>query len=111
MLLNQRLYSFTVRRNQQARALCYKLSTMASATDAVSPAPVPWYAIYPPPKREATGVSREGVLRMLCNEENSPSKDFILVDLRRNDHEVCTWARPLLFSSPSDDRCCCLFGI
>ncbi|KAH8742390.1 Rhodanese-like domain-containing protein [Diaporthe sp. PMI_573] len=60
---------------------------MAYTTDAGSSAPAPWYVNYPAPKKEAAIVSREDVLRMLCDARNSASKDFILVDLRRNDHE------------------------
>ena len=111
MLLNQRFYRFTIRSNQQFRVLCYKTSTMAYTTDAGSSAPAPWYVNYPAPKKEAAIVSREDVLRMLCDARNSASKDFVLVDLRRNDHEVCTWAWPPRLSSPSDSHWCCLVGV
>ena len=92
MLLNQRFYGFTVRPNQQARALYYQVSTMASTTDAGSSIPAPWHVNYPAPKKEAASVSREDVLRMLRDAGSGVSKDFVLVDLRRNDHEVYTWA-------------------
>ncbi|KXX77807.1 Arsenical-resistance protein 2 [Madurella mycetomatis] len=48
--------------------------------------PAPWHAAYPAPKSEATTISREEVLAML---KATPlgSRDFILVDLRRNDFE------------------------
>lgn len=49
--------------------------------------PAPWYAAYPAPKSEATTISREEVLAML---KATPlgNRDFVLVDLRRNDFEV-----------------------
>ncbi|KAK3936353.1 Rhodanese-like domain-containing protein [Diplogelasinospora grovesii] len=52
---------------------------------AETPAPAPWYAAYPAPKSEAATMPREEVLVML--KEQRPGKDFVLVDLRRNDHE------------------------
>ena len=89
--MNQWFYSFTLCQNQRARTLCYKASTMASTTEAGGSATGPWYANYPAPKSEAAGVSRKDVLHMLCNKENSASRDYILIDLRRNDHEVSTF--------------------
>ncbi|KAK3933880.1 arsenical-resistance protein 2 [Diplogelasinospora grovesii] len=51
-----------------------------------TPAPTPWCAAYAAPKPEAATIPREEVLVML--KERRPGKDFVLVDLRRNDHEV-----------------------
>lgn len=110
MLLNQGLYRFKIRSNQQFRILCYKTSAMASTADAGSSAPAPWYVNYPAPMKEAAIVSRGDVLRMLCDAGSSASKDFVLVDLRRNDHEVYTSSWPPLLSSPSDSHLCCLAG-
>lgn len=48
----------------------------------------PWHAAYPKPKNaDPEAISREEVLRRL-NRGNQPDRDFLLVDLRRNDHEV-----------------------
>jgi len=60
-----------------------RMSTADSA-----PAPAPWYAAYPAPKSEVVTISRDVVLEML---KSTPveKRDFILVDLRRNDFEVC----------------------
>ena len=88
MSLNQRIYGFTIRSNRQTRALYSKVLSMTSTTDAGSLAPAPWYVNYPAPKKEATAVSREDVLRMLCDAGSGARKDFVLIDLRRNDHEV-----------------------
>jgi hypothetical protein len=47
----------------------------------------PWHAAYPAPKSEAVGISQSELLAMMENGKE-PGKDFILVDLRRNDHTV-----------------------
>jgi arsenical-resistance protein 2 len=58
-----------------------------TSTDATS-APAPWYAAYPAPKSEVVTISREEVLQLL---KTTPleGRDFVLIDLRRNDFEVC----------------------
>ena len=57
-----------------------------ASTDSTA-APAPWYAAYPAPKSEAATISREEVLELL---KTTPieKRDFVLVDLRRNDFEV-----------------------
>jgi hypothetical protein len=47
----------------------------------------PWHAVYPNPKNTAEAISRSEVLERL-NHGEQPGRDFLLVDLRRNDHEV-----------------------
>lgn len=47
----------------------------------------PWHAAYPAPNSEAIGISQSDLLSML-EDGQEPGKDFILVDLRRNDHAV-----------------------
>ncbi|KAL1844205.1 hypothetical protein VTJ49DRAFT_3861 [Mycothermus thermophilus] len=50
----------------------------------------PWYAAYPAPKSEVVTISRDEVLALLKSAAaSSPEKkrDFVLVDLRRNDFE------------------------
>ncbi|KAK7718928.1 hypothetical protein SLS63_010341 [Diaporthe eres] len=42
---------------------------------------------YPAPKKEAPSITRGAVLEMLRDSENVAGKDFVLVDLRRSDHE------------------------
>ncbi|KAK3326808.1 Rhodanese-like domain-containing protein [Apodospora peruviana] len=51
------------------------------------PAPSPWYAAYPEPQSELVNISREEVLEMLKSDVSVPGRDFVLVDLRRNDFE------------------------
>lgn len=48
---------------------------------------VPWHALYPAPRSEAVGISQSDLLAMM-QDGQEPGKDFILVDLRRNDHAV-----------------------
>jgi arsenical-resistance protein 2 len=48
----------------------------------------PWHAAYPKPKNtDPQSISRSEVLKRLDNGEE-PGRDFLLVDLRRSDHEV-----------------------
>jgi hypothetical protein len=47
----------------------------------------PWHEAYPNPKNTAESISRSEVLERL-NHGEQPGRDFLLVDLRRNDHEV-----------------------
>lgn len=62
-----------------------QILTMSTADS--TPAPAPWYAAYPAPKSEVVTISREEVLALL---KATPveKRDFVLVDLRRNDFEV-----------------------
>jgi arsenical-resistance protein 2 len=85
-----------------------RMSTTTDSTTAPGAAPAPtaaaatpWYAAYPAPKSEVVTISREEVLFLLRaavaaspDEENQhqqqgqgKKRDFVLVDLRRNDFE------------------------
>ncbi|OIW24992.1 hypothetical protein CONLIGDRAFT_77636 [Coniochaeta ligniaria NRRL 30616] len=68
-----------------ARPYCGIL-TMTSATQG-SAVPPPWHAAYPAPKIEARSITRETVLEMLRDGNKVASKDFVLIDLRRIDHQ------------------------
>ena len=47
----------------------------------------PWYAVYPAPRNpNPASMQRKDVLEMIKHSE--VGKDFVLVDLRRNDHDV-----------------------
>lgn len=67
---------------------CHCELKMTSTEKTAKEAQSPWYASYPAPKIEARGISREEVLGLLMDGEKVAGKDFVLVDLRRNDHEV-----------------------
>lgn len=49
----------------------------------------PWHANFPPQKSTVDSVSREELLQMLQDESKVPGRDFLTIDLRRTDHEVC----------------------
>ncbi|KAF2687104.1 Rhodanese-like protein [Lentithecium fluviatile CBS 122367] len=56
---------------------------MATETPA---APPPWHAAYPAPRNPTpASMTREEVLAMM--KQSQAGRDFVLVDLRRNDHE------------------------
>jgi hypothetical protein len=59
--------------------------------------PAPWHAAYPKPKNTAETISHSEVLGRL-NRGELPGRDILLVDLRRNDHEV----RRILVVAPID---------
>ncbi|KAK3327040.1 Rhodanese-like domain-containing protein [Cercophora scortea] len=62
---------------------------MASTDEVKSATPAPWYAAYPTAQSEVVTISREEVLAMLQNLDgkSNTTRDFVLVDLRRNDFE------------------------
>lgn len=50
---------------------------------------MPWHAAYPPPSSTEPGkMTRQQVLSLLKSSDKVAGRDFVLVDLRRNDHEV-----------------------
>lgn len=51
------------------------------------PAEQPWHAAFPAPRNTARSISREEMLQWM-REGKKAGKDYVLVDLRRNDHEV-----------------------
>jgi len=60
---------------------------MATANSASSSAP--WHAAYPAPRNsQPEGIRREDVLEMMKLGEKKAGMNYVLVDLRRNDHEV-----------------------
>lgn len=64
---------------------------MAIANSASSPAP--WHAAYPAPRNsQPEAIRREDVLEIMKLGQNKAGKDYVLVDLRRNDHEVNFYA-------------------
>lgn len=51
-------------------------------------AEVPWHSAFPAPRKQSPlSISRFEVLQLVKNVDE-PGKDFVLVDLRRMDHEV-----------------------
>lgn len=53
------------------------------------PASVPWHAKYPAPvKKDPRLICRHEILDLLKSNPEKEGRDFVLVDLRRADHEV-----------------------
>lgn len=48
----------------------------------------PWHAAYPTPRTTPAIIRREDVLDMIKQSAETSSRDYILIDLRRNDYEV-----------------------
>lgn len=62
----------------------FHFSTMAEATLAKV---TPWYAAYPEARSSPATIARSDLLDMIETGKR-PGVDFILIDLRRADHEV-----------------------
>lgn len=58
------------------------------ATASTTSPPSPWHAAYPAPRSNPATIRREDVLDMFKQSAKTSSKDYVLVDLRRNDYEV-----------------------
>ncbi|KAH9904974.1 Rhodanese-like domain-containing protein [Xylariomycetidae sp. FL2044] len=72
----------TLHRNCSARS-----GIMASQQDAAAAAP-PWHAAFPAPRTTSVdAVTKEEVLELLKNSSKQAGVDYVIVDLRRNDHE------------------------
>lgn len=61
---------------------------LLSTVMATVPKPSSWHAAYPAPKQASSAIDRPQVLELLRSDAGAGKKNFILVDLRRNDHEV-----------------------
>ncbi|KAL7621620.1 hypothetical protein AAE478_008946 [Parahypoxylon ruwenzoriense] len=60
---------------------------MAGNADSTTTA-APWHAAYPSPINTAPGgMTRDEVLEMMKKSDGVPHKEYLLVDLRRADHE------------------------
>ncbi|KAF2243801.1 hypothetical protein BU26DRAFT_569699 [Trematosphaeria pertusa] len=57
------------------------------AAENAAASPPPWYAVYPAPRNSPATILREEVLDMMKAGGVAAGKDYLLVDLRRNDHE------------------------
>ena len=59
---------------------------------AADTATTPWHAAYPAPRNaEPAAVTREEVLALMESTGDAAHRAYVLVDLRRNDHEVMHW--------------------
>jgi arsenical-resistance protein 2 len=58
--------------------------------------PASWHAVYPAPRQSPATIQREAVLEMLRSNTDTVGTDYVLVDLRRNDHEVSNCSSVLI---------------
>ncbi|KAL2210150.1 Rhodanese-like protein [Sarocladium strictum] len=58
-----------------------------AGTQQTTTSEAPWHAKYPAPKYAPGEISREEVLAMLKDPSQVAGRDFVLVDVRRNDFE------------------------
>jgi arsenical-resistance protein 2 len=63
------------------------MATLNSSNKAASQPETPWYSAYPPARTTPASLSGSEVLQWL-QDGRKPGKDFVLVDLGRNDYEV-----------------------
>lgn len=67
---------------QKVNRIC---SSKMTSTDAATP----WHAAYPPPlNKTPTAMTRQEVLEVMKDSKNIAGKNYVLIDLRRTDHEV-----------------------
>lgn len=79
--------SLTTRRTIRSPATFPRLPLPASKSNMSSSVEIPWHAAYPAPRNTTPdGVSPTQLLDLLSNGDER----VVLVDLRRNDHEVST---------------------
>ena len=58
------------------------------ATENTTNSPSPWHAAYPAPRNPAATIHREDVLDMIRKGAETSKRDYVLIDLRRNDYDV-----------------------
>lgn len=58
-----------------------------------TPKEVPWHAAYPAPKSTVASLPRHELLQWFRDGKKA-GKDFVLVDVRRTDFEVCSECIP-----------------
>jgi arsenical-resistance protein 2 len=58
------------------------------ATESIASSPSPWHAAFPTPRNTPATIGREDVLDMIKQSAKNSTRDYVLIDLRRNDYEV-----------------------
>ncbi|CAG7555201.1 unnamed protein product [Fusarium equiseti] len=72
-----------------------------ASTDAATP----WHAVYPPPlNKSPAAMTRLEVLEMMKDSNNVAGKDYVLIDLRRTDHESSGVQKVIWYCSSSRGR-------
>lgn len=57
-------------------------------------APAPWHAAFPAPKDVELGALGQDEVLKMVKASDKGKRDFVLVDVRRNDHEVSVLCYP-----------------
>ena len=70
----------------------FLFETYLIPTMAAPPEPeIPWHAALPAPRNQTpSSISRSDVLQLVRQADDASGRDFVLIDLRRLDHEVVT---------------------
>ncbi|KAH7230645.1 Rhodanese-like domain-containing protein [Fusarium redolens] len=65
-----------------------KVNRICSSTMTSTDAATPWHAAYPPPlNKTPAAMTRQEVLEVMKDSKNIAGKNYVLIDLRRTDHE------------------------
>ncbi|OBS20289.1 hypothetical protein FPOA_06667 [Fusarium poae] len=64
----------------------------------------PWHAAYPAPEHQPESLTREEVLKSMKEVSSVAKQDFVLIDLRRNDHEAAGLRKIIWYCSSSRGR-------
>ena len=70
-------------------------STSVSGDPSLQKVESPWYAAYPAPKHTDPASIHQTELLQWFHDWQKPGLDFVIVDLRRMDYNVCSSQRPL----------------
>ncbi|KAF5618611.1 oxidoreductase [Fusarium sp. NRRL 52700] len=66
-----------------------KVNRISSSEMASTDTATPWHAAYPLPlNKTPVAMTRQAALEMMKDSENIAGKDYVLIDLRRTDHEL-----------------------
>ncbi|KAL7942071.1 Rhodanese-like domain-containing protein [Trichoderma barbatum] len=70
------------------RTISAKQLFLQAATVAMDAPETPWHTAFPAPRKQEPGtMTRREVLKMMNDRESVAGKDYLLVDLRRTDHQ------------------------
>lgn len=83
------IFKITQNRRQFIRPQTQALSPLTYVAMKEAANASPWHAAYPAPRNTEPGkITREELLELLKTNGKVAGRDFVLVDLRRNDYEV-----------------------
>lgn len=66
----------------------YEWCSNTAMSEAIQSTEKPWYEAFPPARCQIPASLSSAELLHALNQGEKPGVDFILVDLRRNDHDV-----------------------